>query len=611
MRKLPFLLAAGTFAFPALILSFAPAASAETTLATIIIGGRIVPFQVKPYLGPDGAAMAPVDAVQLLGAKYTPDGDKLVTVTAANGRKMQWPCTIVGGRYCVPFAKVAEALGGAVDWKASTQTLTVRAKLEMVRQDAGALTIYSSYPVYYSVKRIDNPERLYVDLFGMDLSTTPASIPSGSGGVTHIRSGQIDYQTVRITIDLKQGMPFKVESGIQTNTVRVALGDAGHSVHPSPIVRPVPIIRPVPVAAVPHPAAPLPVTSSAVTITNVACKVISPALTQVAITTTGEAHYSTERLDSPSRLAFDLVGASVDKRLQPTESLDNPVIKSIRIGQFLTEKTTFGRVVLDLSHMVGFSVDTRPVMGGMTYLINIVTGDSVPVISAPAAPIVISEGGLSPQAVNGSLSGKLIVVDPGHGGTDSGARDEFRSGHVYEKDITLAIGRRLRDTLERSGATVLMTRNDDTLPSVMARPMLANSHHADLFVSIHCDSSGGQNTHSGTTVYFHAHSGTCRQMAADIGRRVSETAGIGYNGIKSDTIRFVTGFGVLRGSMMPAVLVETGYMNNDSDLAKLRDDAIQQKIAEGITAGLKDFLADQRAGARSASGGENAARSAY
>ena len=606
MRKLPFLLAAGTFVFPALILSLAPSASAETTPATIVIGGRIVPFQVKPYLGPDGEAMAPVDAVQLLGAKYVPDNSTLVTVTSANGRKTQWPCTIVGGRYCVPFAKVAEALGGDVDWKPSTQTLTVRAKLEMVRQDAGALTIYSSYPVYYSVKRINSPERLYVDLFGMDLSTTPADIPSSSGGVTHIRSGQIDYQTVRITIDLKQGMPFKVESGIQTSTIRVALGETGHSVHPSPIV------RPQPVAAVPNPTPHIPVASSAVTITSVACSVISPALTQVAITTTGEAHYSTERLESPSRLCFDLEGAVADKRLQASESVDNPIIKTIRIGQFLTPKTAFGRVVLDLSHMVGYKIDTRPVMGGMTYLINVITGDTTPtVISAPASPVVVSEGGLSPQVVNGSLAGKLIVVDPGHGGTDSGARDEFRSGLVYEKDITLAIGRRLRDTLERSGATVLMTRNDDTLPSVRARPMLANAHHADLFVSIHCDSSGGQNTHSGTTVYFHAQSDTCRLMAADIGRRVSESAGIGYNGIKSDTIRFATGFGVLRGSMMPAVLIETGYMNNDSDLVKLRDDATQQKIAEGITAGLKDFLTDQRAGARSASGDENAARSAY
>ena len=169
----------------------------------------------------------------------------------------------------------------------------------------------------------------------------------------------------------------------------------------------------------------------------------------------------------------------------------------------------------------------------------------------------------------------------------------------------------MRDVLTQNGATVLMTRNDDTLPSVMARPQFANDHHADYFVSIHCDSSGGQNSHAGTTVYFHAQNGLCRLMAADIGRRVSENSGIPYNGVKSDTIRFATGFGVLRGSEMPAVLVETGYMNNDSDLAKLRDDATQQKIAEGIVAGLRDFIADQVAWCARRSGGQGVPRRAY
>ena len=603
MRTIPFLSAVGSVVFPTLLLFSQTSAQAEPTPATIIVGGRIVPFSVKPYVGPDGLAMAPVDAVQLLGAKYAPESDSLVTVTSATGRKTQWPCTLVGGRYCVPFQKVAEALGGAVDWKPATQTLTVRAKLEMVRQDTGALTIYSSYPVYYSVKRIDSPERLYVDLFGMDLATTPANIPSASGGVTHIRSGQIDYQTVRITIDLKQGLPFRVESGIQSSTVKVALGETAHPAHSVPVASVPPVVRPIPVVV-------SPAVSPTVTITAVSYKVISPALTQVAVTTTGEAHYSTERLDTPSRLAFDLAGAAVDKHLQPTEAVDNPVLKCIRIGQFLTEKTRFGRVVLDLAHMVGYSVDSRPVMGGMTYLINVMTSPPV-VAAASILPMPADPGRVYAPPINASLSGKLIVVDPGHGGTDSGARDEFRTGHVYEKDITLAIGRRLRNTLERSGATVLMTRNDDTLPSVRARPQMANAHHADLFVSIHCDSSGAQNTHAGTTVYFHAQNSLCRQMAADIGRRVSENSGIAYNGIKSDTIRFVTGFGVLRESIMPAVLIETGYMNNDSDLTKLRDDASQQKIADGIVAGLKDFLADESAGARSARGTLDSSRSAY
>jgi N-acetylmuramoyl-L-alanine amidase len=577
-------------------------AHADPAPATILIGGRIVPFQVKPFVGPDGQALAPVDAVQLLGAKFTPNADNTVKITAANGHQFTAPYTLVQGRYCVPFQKVAQTLGASADWQQSTATLTVRAKLEMVRQDHNELTIYTSYPIYYSVKRIDSPERLYVDLFGLDLATTPANIPSTGGSVTHIRSGQIDYQTVRITIDLKKGMPFRVMSGIQTNQVKVVLNESnGTSSSPQVVVNP----------PVPH----LPVVPSApsqVTITGVNCKVISPALTQIAIYTTGATKYSTEKLDNPYRLAFDLAGAVLDHGVKTSQSVSNSVIKAIRVGKLLTPQTAFGRVVLDLSRMVGFSVDSQAKDGGMLYLINIATGDANVTPAPPVAVVAPLEGGgLSPAPVTASLAGKLIVVDPGHGGRDTGARDEFRTGQVYEKDITLAIGRRVRDVLAADGATVLMTRNDDTLPTVMARPAFANDHHADYFVSIHCDSSGGQNAHAGTTVYFHAQNGLCRQMAADIGRRVSQVSGLPYDGIKSDTIRFGTGFGVLRGSEMPAVLVETGYMNNDDDLAKLRDDATQQKIAEGIVAGIRDFIADQIAGARSANGGSGAARSAY
>ena len=189
---------------------------ADSTPATIIVGGRVVPFQVKPFVGPDGQVLAPVDAVQLLGAKFAPNNDGTVGVTASMAAQANFPYTLVEGRYCVPFAKVAQALGGTADWQPATETLTVRAKLQMVRQDGGNdLTIYTSYPVYYSVKRIDNPERLYVDLAGLDLATAPANVPSMSGSVTHIRSGQMDYQTVRITVDLAKGQPFHVLSGIR------------------------------------------------------------------------------------------------------------------------------------------------------------------------------------------------------------------------------------------------------------------------------------------------------------------------------------------------------------------------------------------------------------
>ncbi len=595
----------GLFLFGFLALSLVPA-QADPTPATILIGGRIVPFQVKPFVGPDGQVLAPVDAVQLLGAKFAPNVDGTVSITAATGRRISVPFTRVQGRYCVPFQKVAQALGGTADWQPTTATLTVRAKLQMVRQDNNALTVYTSYPVYYSVKRIDNPERLYVDLFGLDLATTPANIPNQGGSVTHIRSGQINPQTVRITIDLKQGMPFRVVSGIQTSQVRVALGESGP---PSPLPAP-----PVPVVVVP-PTPQLPTNPAQVTITGVNYKVVSPALTQIMVSTTGPAKYRTETLNDPNRLAFDLAGAVLDRGVKTAQSVDNPIVKAIRIGKVFTEHTAFGRVVLDLSKMVGFSVDSRSSGGGMTYLINVITSGSGAAPVPPVASIPVPDGGLAPAPVTASLASKLIVVDPGHGGSDSGATDKFRTNSIYEKNIALAIGRRVRDVLTQNGATVLMTRSDDSYPSVMARPAFANAHHADYFVSIHCDSAEAQNVRSGTAVYYHGANGLCRLMAADIGRRISQNSGLSYNGVKSDMLRyggrFPTGYGVLRGSYMPAVLVETGFMTSDDDLAKLRDDATQQRIAEGVVAGLRDFIADQVAMARSARGGRGTSRRAY
>ena len=163
---------------------FLPAlsASAAPTPATLLIGGHVVPFQVKPYVGTDGQVMAPVDAVRLLGANYRPNSNGTVTITAASGQQITTPYTLTEQRYCVPFQKVALALGGMTDWQPTTATLTVRARLQMVRQNLGQLSIYTSYPVYYSVRRIGSPERLYVDLYGLSLGTAPASVPVSGGG---------------------------------------------------------------------------------------------------------------------------------------------------------------------------------------------------------------------------------------------------------------------------------------------------------------------------------------------------------------------------------------------------------------------------------------------
>ncbi len=617
MRKLPL----RCFTLALLSLGLLPQAHAAPTAARIIIGGRTVPFVVSPFVGGDGQVYAPAEAVRLLGADFAPnDSGTLVKITSPGSKPVSVPCLRTEGRYCIALQKVALALGANADWQPTTQTLTLRAKMQMVRQNSTSLAIYTSYPVTYTVQHLSKPARVYVDLYGLDLASTPASIPvvedeEHPNSILRIRSGQINFNTVRITLDLKRDMAFKVASGPQTNHVRVAFAANAQSLptevaslpDPAPgsvprvssvpreTLPPLPVSTPdtagrhrplppaPPVRAVVNPPAPvLPQVpaSEGVRITSVGVKTVNDSVTQIVVSTTGPAKYRTETLNNPNRLAFDVAGATLDSGVNVNLPGIGPIIKAVRSGILHAPQTQFGRIVVDLSRMVGYSVSSIPGSNGMTYLLSL----QMPRTTSASA---------RPSSAN-SLSGKIIEVDPGHGADDTGALGIDGS---HEKDLTLAIGRKLRDTLVQNGATVFMTRQDDSKPSVNARPLFAVQHHADYFVSIHCDSNSGWHTsRSGTTVYFHAQNSLCRRMAQDVVNRVAEVSGLPANGVQTDYIRFPgIGFGVLRGSPMPAVLVECGYMNNDRDLAQLKEDATQQNIALGIVAGLRDFIADRAA----------------
>ncbi|BDI32665.1 hypothetical protein CCAX7_47160 [Capsulimonas corticalis] len=563
--------------------SVTPAQAADDV--QLVIGGQPVAFVVQPYQESDGSVYAPVDFVRRMGGNYTPSSDgRSVDVTGSNGSKITVPFQMVKERYCVPVKQVADALGASVGWNDRAHTMTLRARIEVVKQDRDGLSIFTSYPIYYSVKRLEKPQRIYVDLLGADLASAPATVPATNPGVSYIRSGSISYNTVRIVVDLKKNIAFKIASGPVTSHVQVAMSGDGEThvaTRPQPILPvPVPVApRPLPVTPLPEPPQDTPPAASGLQITDVACNVVSDTLTQIVIKTTGQGDYRTETLAGPNRLAFDLADASLADGLKRLISTDHSIIKSIRSGVMKADGKKFGRVVLDMTKLVAFNVTTQPSDDGVEYVINVQT----PAQATPPAPTVAQV----PDST--LLAGKIIMVDPGHGGGDSGA---VGIGGAREKDLTLTIGKQLRDLLASNGATVYMTREDDTKPSVAARPQMAIAAHADYFISIHCDDSGARNSHSGTTVYYHAQNAVCRRFAIDVVNRIAAVSGIPPNGVKSDTIRFQTGFGVLRGSTMPAILVECGYMNSESDLSKLRTPAVQQHVAEGVVAGLLDFIAD-------------------
>jgi N-acetylmuramoyl-L-alanine amidase len=206
-----------------------------------------------------------------------------------------------------------------------------------------------------------------------------------------------------------------------------------------------------------------------------------------------------------------------------------------------------------------------------------------------------------PRNASGALADKLIVVDPGHGGVAGGAVG--RGGGVaeaLEKNLTLAIALKLRAALEQLGARVVMTRDSDVDIPLYARPRLANTIGADLFISIHNDSSPRANKASGTTTYYHSSDPSSRALAECVQNAVTAVSGLPSRGAQTDTSLYASGLAVLRASTMPAVLCEVAYINNVSDRQHLIDPAFQSRIANAMCEGLRNYVEGRGRGAEPA-----------
>ena len=202
---------------------------------------------------------------------------------------------------------------------------------------------------------------------------------------------------------------------------------------------------------------------------------------------------------------------------------------------------------------------------------------------APAAPAVPA----SPE-IPGSLKGKKIVLDPGHGGTDRGAP----GGKLYEADINLAIARKAAELLRKEGAIVTLTRDSDALVLLQARAKFSVGQ--DLFLSVHVDS--GMTVKSDARpfpvrVYFHApKDAPAPAEAASLASVLAKSAGEQAGFVAPDGKIYSMGFAVLRNAKCPAYLIDFGSMSFESDLAKLRDQAFLDKLAKGLVEGAKVAL---------------------
>lgn len=180
----------------------------------------------------------------------------------------------------------------------------------------------------------------------------------------------------------------------------------------------------------------------------------------------------------------------------------------------------------------------------------------------------------------GTLTGRLVALDPGHGGSASGAA----YGGVLEKDVNLAITLRVKALLEAKGCRVVLTRSGDSYVGLYERCGIANADGAEVFVSVHANAAPGNPAFQGTYTYYYPGSSSGAALAQCIQTRTAASAGSIDRGILSEN------FVVVRETRMPAALVETGFMTSREELEKLTDPAYQDRLARGIAAGIEDYL---------------------
>lgn len=167
-----------------------------------------------------------------------------------------------------------------------------------------------------------------------------------------------------------------------------------------------------------------------------------------------------------------------------------------------------------------------------------------------------------------------IALDAGHGGSDPGAVYKGRQEKDDTLDLTLAVG----DILKKNGIDVYYTRTTDEYETPFKKATDANNSGADLFVSIHRNSSENPNQYSGVETLVYSYTGLKAEVARNINNQLEDA---GFKNLGVDERKNLV---VLKRTKMPAVLVEAGFINNDKDnyLFDEEFDSIAQAIADGI-----------------------------
>ena len=172
-----------------------------------------------------------------------------------------------------------------------------------------------------------------------------------------------------------------------------------------------------------------------------------------------------------------------------------------------------------------------------------------------------------------------ICLDAGHGGKDSGAT----GGGIFEKNVALQIVNKLNTAFKAQGFETVLTRSNDEYISLSERCNIANNAKADLFISIHLNSNGGKPA-TGIETLVYSDSGETGKIAHAV-----QTAMINITQATDRGVKVRQNLAVLRGTTMKAMLIETGFINNDNDRNKLTKEYYQNSLVNAILSAVCNY----------------------
>jgi N-acetylmuramoyl-L-alanine amidase len=342
----------------------------------------------------------------------------------------------------------------------------------------------------------------------------------------------------------------------------------------------------------------------------------APGVTRVVFDLSGPVEHSLFALHNPERVVIDLNGARSSANLK-TVATATDAVRSIRHAQ---RNVNDLRMVLDLGEkLTARSFLLKPGKGSDYRLVVDLLksgekSDARPVITAKEA--------------TDKKRDVIIAIDAGHGGRDPGA---IGKKGTREKDVVLKVARKLEKEVRRQkGMKAVMIRNNDTFMPLRDRIRKARTHKADLFISIHADASNDSRV-GGSSVYVLSSNGATSELARFMAKRENEADLVGgvqlgdmdeqlasvllelsqdhtieesldfaddvlanlknINKLRSRRVE-QAGFAVLKSPDIPSILVETAFISNPREENRLRTNAYQEKIAQALMKGVRDYFKD-------------------